>query len=67
MKKSKEFIIERGHRKNTRCSAHWVMLKHFSGRTAYLFCQQTFNKHFNTKLKPGERKRIKITIEEIKK
>ncbi len=61
MKKSKEFIIER--------KSFWpnhVRLNYLSRNPATTFCYRSFVRFFSVKLKVGEKKRIKITIEEKK-
>ncbi|KKM74352.1 hypothetical protein LCGC14_1401200 [marine sediment metagenome] len=60
MKKSKEFIIKRG-------SQEYVQLRYIRGICITTFCHRAFTKFFGISLKVGEQKRIKITIEEIKK
>ncbi len=62
MKKSKEFIIER-----ERWRYEHVYLRFLAGSNVIELCYRSFVKSFSIKLKPGEKKRIRITIEEIKK
>ncbi len=68
MKKSKEFIIERGgNPSNTNWTKGWAILRYLNNQESTGFCYRLFAKFFGIKLEIGERKRIKITIEEIKK
>ena len=62
--KSKEFIIERGTR--NRASSSTLFLKYLNGVAARWFCYEAFRKIYGVKFKEGERKRIKITVEELK-
>lgn len=67
MKKSKEFIVER-EKVGLFSSPLWAVLKHpINGKIAYGFCYRQFCKFFGITLAPGERKRVKITIEEVEK
>ena len=59
MKKSKEFIIRR-----RRYWSSMVQLCYISGNSATTLCYRSFVRYFGINLKQGEKKRIKITIEE---
>ena len=62
MKRSKEFIIRR-----QRFWPSSAQLNYLSGHPAVSLCYRSLVRHFGFKLKPGEKKRIRITIEEIEK
>lgn len=72
MKKSKIFILKR---ERGRWLSHLIEIKYTTGRaiqTHYSkqglvgICYKTFSRFFGVKVPPGEQKRIRITIEEIK-
>ena len=58
MKKSKEFIIVRPY------YSVWLKLPG-NGHAIQSFCYRLFVNYFGIRLNVGEKKRIKITIEEI--
>ena len=66
MEKSKEFILKR----EIGWQSYLCTLKYVSGKRVQFFhfsypmiCYRSFSRFFGFKLKPGESKRIKITIE----
>ena len=65
MKKSKEFIIERDF--VGKDCAKDVTLYFLKGSYITTLCHTQLRRYFGLMLKLGQRKRIKITIEEIKK
>ncbi len=68
MKKSKEFIIERGGKPSTenQWTKGWAILRYLNNQECTGFCYRLLKKFYGIKLNVGERKRIKITIEVIK-
>lgn len=60
MKKSKEFIVRRYS------SAGSLYLEFLNGTEATCLCYRAFVRAFGIKVGIGEKKRVKITIEEIK-
>ena len=69
MKKSKEFIVQRGYFKDDKrhyeLNDFMVYLNFLNGVYARSFCYRLFRKFFGITLAPGERKQVKITIEEV--
>lgn len=67
MTKSKEFIVERSG--SSLLYGKSVFIKYLRGGIAgydlNAYCYGAFSRFFGIKLKPGEKKRIKITIEEV--
>ena len=62
MKKSKEYLLHRPP--NPYYSLELKAIG--NGHIVRTFCKSLFMRHFGTWLKPGETKRIRITIEEVK-
>jgi len=58
MKRSKEFILKGSYSS--------VYLHYLNGVEAKSFCRETFERVFGIKIKAGESKRVKVTIQEIK-
>ena len=73
MKKSKEFLINRA-KNGTKClslkyiNKKTVALAPLFGHLSFLgnICHSTFKRFFEIHVEPGQTKRIRITIEEVK-
>lgn len=61
---SKEFIIRRGIGIS---NSRWATFQYLNGNYAINVCYRAFSKFFGIKLEPGEKKQIRVTIEEVKK
>ena len=59
--KSKEFMLKRGRWSSILSLRYLGNHLHIAG-----FCSKAFQRYFGIKIREGEKKRIRITIEEIK-